>query len=69
MNRKAQRQTREQKIALNKKAGVVFDKSKANSKYARKYALAKKGIYSPQSPFGKKLTNNSLTNKEGVKND
>ena len=53
MSRKSQKQTAAQKKELSKKAGVVFDKSKANSKYAKKYALAKKGIYSERSPFGK----------------
>ena len=37
MNRKKQKQTRDQKIALSKKVGITFNTN--NSKYAKKRVL------------------------------
>ena len=39
--------TKNNRIKSNMKKGI----EKGNSKYARKKALQKKGIYSPKSPF------------------
>jgi len=53
MNRKKQKQTKAQKEALTKKAGVKFKSN--SSKYARKRAEQVKGVFSTKSPFSDKV--------------
>jgi len=57
MNMKTQKQTRDQKIALYKLTGT----SKSMSKYAVKREAQVRGVFSPKSPFGRVIINNSST--------